>query len=348
VKTVKVGIIGFGTMGQRHLKDCLLIKNVELAVADTSKSALLRAKEMGVKEVYADYLELLQKANVDAVVITLPNFLHVESSCLAAEKGVDIFVEKPLGRTAGECRTIVEAARKNNAKLMVGFYQRFLDCNRNLKSMIESGALGDIELIAYESVGSGAFSHRFPPSPVPEWWFDVEKMGGGALLDTGCHMIDLMRWLLRDEVSAQYVYLGHKFQLPQEDTVILSLKFENVGAKAVLMIGWFAIDTTHRIAIYGTAGSTTLGELAPRVSTKQVITEGIRNVGKRLARKEIEPYSLSEVSKAYYRELNHFIDCVRENKEPLVTGEDGLKCAKSIDDAYLLWHRANLKSEGSA
>jgi predicted dehydrogenase len=337
VKTVKVGVLGFGTMGQRHLKNCLLMKDVKVTVADTSKSALRKAKDIGIKEVYSNYLELIQKGNVDAVVVTLPNFLHVESSCLAAESGLDVFVEKPLGRTAEECKSITQSAKKNDVKLMVGFYQRFLSTTRILKSKIDSGILGDIELVAYELIGSGAFSHRFPPSRVPKWWFDVEMVGGGALIDTGSHMIDLTRWMLNDEASVQNVFLGYKFRLPQEDTVILSLRFKNGGTKAVLMMGWFAMDTTQRIAIYGTAGSTLLEGIAQSVSTKQIIEEGVQNVAKRVLGKRIEPYSLSYVSKAYFEELEHFIDCVRNDTQPSVTGEDGLACAKLIDEAYQLW-----------
>lgn len=343
MKKVKVGILGFGTMGRLHLKNCLLMKDVEVAIADTSKLALLKAKKMGIKELYRDYQELLQKAKVDAVMITLPNFLHKESACLAAEKGFDIFVEKPLARTAKECESIVQSTKKKNVKLMVGFYQRFLDRNQTLKLMIDSGALGDIELIAYELVGSGPFSHRFPPSPVPEWWFDVKMVGGGALLDTGCHMIDLIRWLINDEASVKYVFLGYKFRLPLEDTAVLSLQFSR-GTKAVLMTGWFSTRTAQRIALYGTVGSTSLGELTSDISMKRAVNEVIKNVVRRLLGKNIKPYSLSEVSKAYYKELEHFINCVREDKEPLVKGKDGLECAKLIDDAYQLW-RALIKND---
>jgi len=347
MEKLKVGILGLGPIGQKHLRNCLLMRDLKVTVADQSKFALLRAKQMGIKEVYTDYQDLLQKADIDAVVITLPNFLHEASACLAAEKGLDIFVEKPLGRTVEECVSIVRSAKKNNVKLMVGFYQRFLERNRALKATIESGALGDVELISHEVIGSGVFSHRFPPSPVPEWWFDARMTGGGALQDTGCHMIDLMRWLLNDEASVQYIFLGYKFRLPLEDTAILSLQFKNMGTIAVLMMGWFAMDTTQRIAIYGTAGSTSLGELTARISTKRAIKEGIENVAKRLLGEEIEPYSLSEVSRAYYKELQHFFDCVKDNKQPLVTGEDGLECAKLIEEAYLKWQRENPKPESS-
>jgi len=295
---------------------------------------------MGVREIYADYKELLQKACVDAAVITLPNFLHMESACLAAERGVDIFVEKPLARTAEECQSIVQSAKKNGVKLMVGFYQRFLDRNQVLKSMIDSGVLGDIEFITCELVSSGPFFHRFPPKPVPEWWFDIKKVGGGALLDTCSHAIDLMRWLLNDEASVQYVFLDYKFRLTLEDIAVLFLKFHR-GTKALLVTDWFTTRPAQKIALHGTVSSVSLGEHTSEINMKKAVSEVIKNVIRKLLRKEITPYSLSAGSRAYYRELEHFISCLREDEQPLITGKDGFECARVIDEAYNLWRSMN-------
>ncbi|MGD8506731.1 MAG: Gfo/Idh/MocA family oxidoreductase [Candidatus Bathyarchaeota archaeon] len=340
MKNAKLGILGFGHMGQLHLKNCLRMKKLEVAVADKSKSALRKAREMGVKETYRDYKELFKKANLDAVIITLPNFIHKESACLAAEEGLDIFVEKPLARTAKECEKVVQSASKNSVKLMVGFYQRFIDRNRDVKSEIDDGAFGDIELITFELVDSGPFFHRFPPSPVPEWWLDSRKMGGGVLLDTGSHAIDLMRWLLNDNASVKHVYLGYRFRLPFEDTAILLLQF-NGGTKAALMAGWFTPRTNQRIAFYGTAKAASLEMFKSEINMKRAANEAIKNVIRKILGREIAPFPLSEISRAYYKEIKNFVDCVREDKEPLVTGKDGLECAKIIDEAYQLGRSMN-------
>jgi len=340
MKKVKVGILGFGNMGQLHFKNCLLMRDVEVAVADTSKLALVKAKRLGIKEVYTDYEKLLQKTDIDAVLITLPTFLHKERACSAAEKGFHIFIEKPLARTAEECQTILHSVKENDVKLMVGFHQRFIDQNQNLKLMMDSGALGDIELIVYEWVYSGPFLHTL--SPVPEWWFDAKKVGGGVLLDTGSHMIDLIRWLFNDEASVQQVFLGYKFQLPLEDTAVLFLSFKNRETKAVLISGWFSRKWMQRVDLHGTAGSISLDLAFSTVSMKKVVREISKNVIRKLLGKEIQPYSLSESnSRAYYEELKHFINCIREDREPSVTGKDGLECAKLIDEAYDLWRSKN-------
>jgi len=332
-------------MGQLHLKNCLLIKNVDIAVSDISKLALAKAKKQGVKEVYVDYRELLEKGKVDAVLITLPNHLHKESAILSAERGIDIFIEKPLARSAEECKEIIHVAKKNHVKLMVGYYQRFLDRNQVLKSIINDGTLGDVTLIVYQFFGGGPFSHRFPPSHVPEWWFSDKMVGGGVLLDTGCHMIDLVRWLLDDDFSVQSVSLSYEFRLPIEDTAIITLQSIHKGALASLSASW--LGTQHqrsfqRIDVHGYARSISSDELAFDNKLRRILSEVLKNAIKRLVGREIEPYSLSESARAYYRELRHFIECVCEDKTPLITGEDGLECAKIIDEAYKYRQNADI------
>lgn len=341
MKKVKIGVIGFGGMGQLHTTNCLLMKDVEVAVADTSSGAQLKAKKMGIKEVYGDYRELIQKPTLNAVIITLPNFLHEESVGLAAEEGLDVFVEKPLGRTVQECQNIIQSTKKNGVKIMVGFAQRFLKRNQILKNVIDNGELGTVELAAYQMISGGPFSHRFPPSPVPEWWFDRKKVGGGALLDTGCHMIDLLRWLLSDEMSVQNVILGYKLRLPMEDTAILSVRFKK-GTIAVLMVSWLSMahHPVMKIDLHGTASSISSDSSAEQDIRKIAWTMS-RNLARRLLKKEIEPYSAAD--NPYYKELRHFIDCIHQNKETSVTGIDGLECARVIDAAYRLVETGAMK-----
>lgn len=339
MKQLKIGILGLGSIGKKHLKNCIFMKNVNVvAVADASKAELAKAKNMGIRETYERYQDLLNNACIDAVIIALPNFLHKTSSCAAAEKGFDILIEKPLGRTTDECKTILNCAEKNDVKLMVGFNYRFLSCNQVIKSMIDEGVLGDIEFIVCEWVSSGPFSHRFPPAPVPEWWFDRKMVGGGVLLDMGSHMVDLTRWLVCDKASVDYVFLDHRFGLELEDSAILTLKFKGKSTKATLILGWFAREAVQKVNLYGTAGSVSSEELTPRNVMRHAAKEGIKNFARKLVGREIEPYAYSYSDKSYYQELKHFVDCIVEDKEPSVKPEDVVECAKLIDEAYEVWY----------
>ena len=93
---LRIGVIGLGQMGRTHLVNALSFSNAEVVgVADVSKASLRKAKLLGVKNLYSDYKELL-KNDLDAVIISLPNFMHCESVVLALEAGINVFVEKPL------------------------------------------------------------------------------------------------------------------------------------------------------------------------------------------------------------------------------------------------------------
>ena len=104
---IKVGIIGLGHMGLLHLRNTRFIEGIKvIAAADKSKKALAEAKTYGVRILFNDYRGLLGVTDLDAVIISLPNFLHAKSIADAAEKGLHIFIEKPLARNISECEGI--------------------------------------------------------------------------------------------------------------------------------------------------------------------------------------------------------------------------------------------------
>ena len=125
-KTVKLGIIGLGYIGQLHLRHGLNLPNAEVvAVADTSVKALDRAKTLGIKKGYSDYAELLKDPQVDAVLISLPTHLHLKCTQQAAEAKKDVFLEKPIAVTVEQAKEVISVAQRNGVKLMLGYPLRF-------------------------------------------------------------------------------------------------------------------------------------------------------------------------------------------------------------------------------
>src|SRR3990170_2689602 len=138
LKKVNLGLIGLGSIGKIHLKNCLRLENAQLSsVADSSRKALRFAREIGIKNVQTDYGKLLDDKNIDAVVISVPNFLHAECTKRAAETGKDIFLEKPLARSVAEGEQILAHVKRNDVKLMVGYPSRFSREFIELKNKIE-------------------------------------------------------------------------------------------------------------------------------------------------------------------------------------------------------------------
>ena len=145
---INVGVIGLGRMGMLHLMVSSRLEGVKVvAAADFSKKALKKAESLGIKNLYEDYKEMLKNASnlgLDAVIISLPNFLHFESIQLSLEAGLNVFAEKPLATTVEECSEIVKLVKKSGRKVMVGHVMRFTEAIEDMKKALDNGSLGKI------------------------------------------------------------------------------------------------------------------------------------------------------------------------------------------------------------
>ncbi len=337
---LNVGIIGLGHMGRLHLMNCLHVDDVKIvAAADSSKRALEKAKLVGVKNLYTDYRDLLNDSpDVDAVIISLPNFLHFDSIQLALEAELDVFVEKPLANTVEECRKIVKLVEKSGSKFMVGHCMRFVDAIEKMKGIADEGRIGDLEVVTIEQILNGPFAHGAVPRPVPEWWFDPKKSGGGVLLDLGYHLIDLFRFFVGKEGKILFSCFDHKFNLPFEDGAIVILCSSDSSVKGIINVGWYQKSVfpeyNFRAILHGNAGYMSSDDLVPRNVYLHAVKEGAKNFLRKVVGKKIKPLSYSYYYESYYKELQHFFDCVKNDSDPLVSASDGLKTVELIQEAY--------------
>lgn len=324
MRKVKLGLIGLGSMGKIHLNTCLHLRNAELiSVADSSRKELQFAKKVGVKNTQEDYSKLLNDSDIDAVIISVPNYLHCECARRAAEAGKDIFLEKPLARNVTEGEEILSCVRRAGVKLMIGYPSRFNDPLTRLKDMLQNGVLGDIQVAVGTNISTGPFSPRGEmgrPAPVPEWWFNKELTGGGAILDLGAHIISLFRWYFGD-VSDVKSYLGHRFNMDFEDYAVCLLKFKD-GPTATVNVGWFSKEARVSVELYGTVKHVSVVHSYPR--TRAIIADDIRRkIGK--TERSLE---------RYYKELQYFVECISSDTQPSPSGEEGLLDLKIISMAY--------------
>lgn len=321
MRTVKLGIIGLGYIGKIHLRHCLKIPTAEvLAAADVSAKALKSAKKDGVRKTYSNYSELLKDPEVDAVIIGLPTHLHLKCAREAAEAGKDIFLEKPMARNVEEAKEIISAAQRNSVKLMMGYPLRFNEEFVAVKEQIEKGLVGDVENAHATFVSSGPFFHRaegHAPVPVPDWWFNKELTGGGALVDLGSHMINLMRWYF-GEITDIKGYFGHRFNMDFEDSAMCLAKFDS-GTTALINVGWFSQGYTVKLDFLGSVKSVSVQHSPPPllVSAFQMLATG-----------------KSKFHQAHLDELQYFLDCIINDQPPSSSGQDGLKDLEAINLAY--------------
>jgi predicted dehydrogenase len=229
MKTHKVGIVGFGWVAGAHLKSFAEIPDFE-PVAIMSRRKLDPAQikaEYGVEvKIYNDYDKFLKDKNIDIVDICTPHPFHAEQTVKAAKAGKNLVIEKPIALTFEDAVRMLEAVEKNKVMTSVCFEARFINVARVMKSIIGQGLIGDIYYAECDYFhGIGPWYKQF------EW--NVKKdMGGSSLLTAGCHSLDMMLWLVGDQVDEVFSYSTrnpHEAYSPYEydTTSVTMLKFKN-------------------------------------------------------------------------------------------------------------------------
>jgi predicted dehydrogenase len=321
IKEVGLGIIGLGYVGQIHLKNSQKIAGAYVAgVADLSKKHLNFARQSGVKKTYSNYADLLKDPDIDSVIISLPNYLHLECAQTAAEYRKNILLEKPIARNLDEAKQVISAVRKNSVKLMMGYPLRFNSIFRELKAQIKERSLGDVEVAHAVNIGSGPFFAReemHAPAPVPDWWFNKELTGGGVLIDLGCHMINLLRWYFGDIIDIKS-YLRRRFKMDFEDSATCIATFKS-GTLGVINVGWFSQENKVSVELFGSVKHATSYAPPPHplLTAAQTLITGTP--------KNFKPFLL---------ELQHFVNYTVSDIRPVSSAEDGLKDIEAISLAY--------------
>jgi predicted dehydrogenase len=321
MEKIRLGLIGLGYIGKIHLRHCQKLENAKLiAASDLSKKALKIANGAGIKQTYTNYEQLLKNPDVDAVIIALPTHLHTQCAKQAAEAKKHIFLEKPIARSTTEAKEIISAARKNNIKLMMGYPLRFNPAFCKVKKRIDDGTLGEIEIAHAAYISTGPFMHRAEahiPLPVPEWWFNKELTGGGALIDLGSHIINLLRWYF-GEITNVKSHFGYRFNLDFEDSATCIAKFEH-GTLAVMNVGWFSQSYHLKIDLHGSVRN---------FSVNHSPSNPISTVIQTLAR------GYSKFYEGHLAELKYLVNRLIKDETPSPSGEDGLKDLEIIQKAY--------------
>ena len=196
---MKIGLIGCGGMGTTHnlsLKELSKRKDVQVvALADCRPEKLAQAAELWPEAHLYEFGEaLLQQETLDAVDICLPSYLHVEHALMALEKGIHVFVEKPVCLTAADCQRLLDAQQASGCKVMVGQVLRSAAEYRFLKDAFDEGRYGSLHSIVMQRI-SGDVIWGF------EDWFHNESKSGSVVLDLHLHDLDFLRWMLGEPDS---------------------------------------------------------------------------------------------------------------------------------------------------
>ena len=179
------------------------------------------AAQYGAAEGYDDYDAMLNDPAVDAVYIATPNSLHLEQTLRALGAGVHVLVDKPMALTVAEAETMVEGAKTHGLKLGVGFHLRHHPVHIALKRLIEAGEAGEIIFAEAQHCSNWTGSPRYP------WHMDPAMAGAGSMMGRGVHCIDLLRWLVGQEIAEVTALADTPIETdPVETLTVAALKFD--------------------------------------------------------------------------------------------------------------------------
>jgi predicted dehydrogenase len=318
---LRVGIIGAGQAGERHaigFTETPTTRVVGVADIDARRAGDLAGRFQA--HAYTDWRAMLDRG-LDILVVSLPHSLHVAPAVAAAQLGVHVMMEKPIATTLADGRRIVEVCAAHGVKLGVSFVHRFREESQLVYNWVQDGRLGS-PLLARETMNIERTRQ------VPGWVMQKELGGGGVLMYSAIHGVDRLRWLLGSEVTrvaAQTVKFHPETEV--EDGVAALLTFAG-GASATLMStapAYPAQPTIWETEVYGTSGMARLRtrQWAMLSSTEAQLHQATHEFGEQLG-----PYY------NFARQAQAFAQAILEDREPPVTGQDGLAALEIVLAIY--------------
>lgn len=256
----RIGFLGTGWIGRNRLAGIAATGAVDIAaIVDPSDDCAREAQAMAPEAAILPCFDSLLSSGLDGLVIATPSALHAAQSVAALERGIAVFCQKPLGRSAQEVRRVVATAQAADRLLAVDLSYRFTAAARALHVLVDEGALGTI--FAADLVFHNAYG---PDKP---WFYDRALSGGGCVIDLGVHLVDLALWLTGfpavEQVSARMFAKGQPLRNSDETVEDYALaRFDlATGAAVRLACSWglnAGQDARIEVSLYGTKGGACL------------------------------------------------------------------------------------------
>lgn len=344
---MKIGVIGCGGIANgKHLPSLSKLEEVDIvAFCDIDiEKAEIAAKNYGVKnaKVYKDYNELLKDNSIEVIHICTPNSSHKEITVASLDNGKHVMCEKPMAKTTEEAQAMVDAAKRNNKKLTIGYQNRFRADSQYLRKVTQRGDLGEIYYGKAQAIRRRA---------VPTWgvFLDGEKQGGGPLIDIGTHALDLTLWMMDNyEPESVMGSTFHKLSKKEnaanawgpwdpskftvEDSAFGFIKMKN-GATIVLESSWAlnSLDVDEaKCALSGTEGGADMkgglrlhGEDMGELYTSHIELD---NAG-------VDFYEGEQIDEAE-EEARLWIESIIDDTEPTVKPQEALVVTQILEAIY--------------
>lgn len=314
MRKLGVGVLGVGEMGLRHAENLRrLVPHANLvAVADVAAERARRtANDLEIENSFGSLDAMLECKGLDAVVIATPDKFHAGAVKTVAAAGKDIFCEKPIALSVADAKDLLNAVEKAGVRLQMGFMRRYDPAYSAAMQRIEAGEIGTP--VVFKSIGRDKDG---PPLAAYQ-----SNLNGMLFYTNTIHDFDLARWLMQDEVSEVHAFttVAIRPEVTQFGDVVASvvnLKFGKGAIGNIESYAQAAYGYDVRTEIVGSKGSILVGSMIRHAATF-LTTEGSTQM--------IGDHFLTAFSDAYVAEMKDFIECILQDREPRITGEDGLK-----------------------
>ena len=326
---MKFGVIGTGIIGRIRVASIAARADAEVtAVADPDLDAARSLAGPLGAEAFADHGALLARGDLDVVVVSSPVTSHEEITLAALRAGCHVLCEKPLANSVEACRRLVAAAKDADRCLAVGFNHRFYPSMRYLKSVLDEERIGRLDHLRVFGGHDGLANFR------EDWMYRSDLSGGGAMMDVGLHLTDLVRYLL-GEITEVYAVAGERVweQSGSEDNALAIFKTE-VGVPVRYQATWNEWKG-YRIEIeaYGDRGMAG-ARYAPMFN--QLITQDRPGGPRRREQRRYPKIVLREKLRGWQSttritfddELDELMLMLSGEPSRLATGDDGLRAVE--------------------
>ena len=333
---MNVGLIGCGRVAHIHMDAYKAMRKVNVvAVSDVEiNRAKAFAKPYKINKVFSDYMDLFEVKDLDFVDVCTPTSTHEAIVCNAAKSGVNVLVEKPLGRNSDECEKMVEESRKYGTKLCVCHNQLFFPYVRHLKLIAESEGF---DLTSFRTSHRENFAWLKAHGLAQPW--NVSPEHGGILWEVGCHLAYLQLHFLKDIEEVYALGVKAKYPVWDDFAVLLRTSSQRWG---IMEISWVAKESEIVYEVIDSNGrrvQTFLphGYIIERTQESPANVAGVARSWitdeKRLFRKWME-FAKDQVKKpqwGHFELISSYVESLEKGAPSPVTGEDGRNAIRLLE-----------------
>jgi predicted dehydrogenase len=325
---IRIGLIGAQFIGNLYVYSLRQVRGAQIAAVASPTTARDFAARHSIPAHYTDYHAMIEEAEIDAVAIAAPNDLHYDACLAAARAGKHVLCEKPLAMSLAESDAMVEACRDAGVVLFYAENLLFAPMYNRVRELARKGAVGEPFLVKQ------AQCHGGPYSP---WFWDVERAGGGVLLDMGCHSIHSICYTMGEWPEAVTATIGrykHAEKGLGEDhtTVLLHFAGNRLG---IAENSWAMPGGADYLEVYGPEGRLT-ANLERGAALTMYRSPADETAADAPASRTGWQFPMYEEAWqfGFPQELQHFVDVIEGREESRSTGEDGRRVLEIICAAY--------------